>query len=146
MCKVDRRSKSVTKWTWTWKKIPQTSTLGKLTAEENWRHKKIWNAEFHGSKTPAALDGQELQSQPPTSSAAITGMARFPFTSINGLGLKIHLWLLSVGCWEKQKPIGRNGVWVFQICSQPRPFEIPEPVLWEKGIVLEDSALHLQII
>lgn len=59
-------------------------------------------------------------------------------------GTKNTLWLLPGGGWAKQQPVGRNGVY-FRICPQPCPFEIPEWVLWELGIILEDSSCHLNI-
>lgn len=36
--------------------------VGKSRGEEHWWNKKIWNGEFHGSKTPVAFNGRELQS------------------------------------------------------------------------------------
>lgn len=145
ICKAARRGKLVIKYTMAWNKTSLAGTVGEMRTEANRWNKEIQKV-FRGSKTTVAVYGQQLESHPITSFAAITAKAIFPFTKINATGLKIHLWLLPVGCWEKQQPVGRK--WGVSISNLPTAtsFESPEWVLWKWGIFLEDSSLHLNIL
>lgn len=92
-----------------WNKTSSTSPGERGDSRRQWKIQRYENGEFHGSKTIATLNGQgEVESSSPTGFAVITAMTIFPFINRNSTGLKIHLWLLPVGCWEKQQLVGKK--------------------------------------
>lgn len=133
------------KGTETWNMTSWTSTSGKVEWEEHRWNKKIWNGEFHGSKPQLhSMVGSYSHNLQPALQQLL-GWPGFPFTSINGLGLKIHCGFF---LWAVRKATACRKKWGVTISDVPTA-----TALWNSwtsamgiGMVLKNLPFHLKII
>lgn len=133
----------MTKWTVTWNKTSLTSTQERADSRRKLmkRRNLKWGISWECNYSWIQWSGS------PTSFVSITATTVFPSTNINGIRLKIHLWLLPVGCREKQQPAGRKrGVSISNLPTVTSPLELWNECYENKVLFLEDFSPHLNII